>query len=31
MLLIKDSLVDKIILILCALAVFPLLWLFLAI
>jgi len=30
MILIKDSLVDKIILVFCALAVFPLLWLFLA-
>ena len=30
MLLIKDSLIDKLILIACAIAVFPLLWLFLA-
>ena len=30
MILIKDSLIDKLILIACAIAVFPLLWLFLA-
>jgi hypothetical protein len=30
MILIKDTLVDKIILVFCALAVFPLIWLILA-
>jgi hypothetical protein len=30
MMLIKDTLVDKIILVFCAIAVFPLIWLFLA-